>query len=166
MKISIVVAQDQEGGIGKGNQLPWHLPADLKHFKAITTGHYMLMGRKTFESIGKPLPNRISIVLTRNQSLKLPKGVLKVASIEEGIELAKKAGEKELMIIGGGQLYASSLKWVDTIYLTKVDTKAAADTFFPKLSPEKWKQEEVKSYKADEKNQFSYQFITLKKIKN
>lgn len=163
MTISIIVAQDQKGGIGKDNQLPWHLPADLKHFKKITTGHHMLMGRKTFDSIGKPLPNRVSIVLTRNQKLELPNGVLKVSNIEEGIQLAKDAGEEELFIIGGGQLYKSSLEIVDKIYLTKVDVEVGADTYFPELSNNEWETIEKQVFEADEKNKYSYQFITLQR---
>lgn len=165
MKISIVVAQDQEGGIGKDNQLPWHLSADLKHFKNITTGHHMLMGRKTYESIGKPLPNRVSIVLTRNKTIEFPEGVIKVSSVEEGIEVAKQAGEEELFMVGGGQLYKTSLEMVDTIHLTKVETRVEADTFFPILKEEEWEELKKESFEAKEKNKFNYHFITLKRIK-
>ncbi len=162
MKISMIVACDRNRGIGKNNELPWRLPADLKHFKQTTYGHHMLMGRKTFDSIGKPLPGRTSIVLTRNRDRSFPEGVLAVESLEEGIALAQQAGEEELFIVGGGELYRLAMEKTETIYLTEVETDAQADTFFPQMGQE-WEEVERVSFGPDEKNAYAYHFVTLQR---
>jgi dihydrofolate reductase len=162
MKVSLIVAVAENGVIGKNNELPWRLSADLKHFKQITTGHHIIMGRKTFESIGKPLPNRISIIITR-QADYTQAGCLVANSIEQAVELAKQNEETEAFIIGGGQIYDSSLELADEIYFTRVHAEIDGDAFFPKLDSEKWIEISREKHDADEKNQFDYSFVEMKK---
>ena len=133
--ISIVVAVSENGVIGVDNKLPWYIPEDLKNFKKITEGGTVIMGRKTYQSIGKPLPNRVNIIISRNKSLKIP-GCLVVNSIEEAIKKSEK--NKGTFIIGGGEIYKKSLKFVDNVYLTKVHTEIKGDTTFPELEPKIW----------------------------
>lgn len=162
MQVSIIVAMANNNAIGKDNKMPWHLPADLKHFRQLTTGHYIIMGRKTYESIGKPLPNRTSVIITRNTDYKAEGGVV-VESIEEALEKAKGAGEKEVFIIGGAQIYEQTISMANRIYLTKIDADFEADTFFPKLSKE-WKEAGKKEvFSPDEKNAYTYSFLTLER---
>jgi dihydrofolate reductase len=155
MKISIIVAADEQNGIGKNNELLCHLPADLKYFKNLTTGHSILMGRKTYESIGKPLPNRTNIVISRNTNF--IEGCFVFNTIEAGIAYAKTLNETELFIIGGDSIYAQVLNESDTIYLTRTHHVFEADAFFPSLESN-WKLiSEIKNL-ADEKNKFDYSF--------
>lgn len=160
MKLEIVVAVDEENGIGKNNQLLWHLPADLKHFKSITTGHPVVMGRKTFESIGRPLPNRRNVVISRQQGLRID-GVEVLNSLNEAYELL--ADENLVFIIGGAQIYREAIQDVEKIYLTKVHHRFEADAFFPELDPVVWQETERETHQADEKNVFSYSFLTYMK---
>ncbi|MFT5915848.1 MAG: dihydrofolate reductase [Bacteroidia bacterium] len=160
MKVSLIVAVAENGVIGKNNELPWRLSADLKHFKRITTGHHIIMGRKTFASIGKPLPNRTSVIITRQLDYE-QEGCLVANSIEQAIELAKQNGDTEAFIIGGGQIYESSLELGDKIYLTRVHAEIEGDAFFPKLDSEKWEEISREKHEADEKNQFDYSFVEL-----
>lgn len=125
--------------IGINNQIPWHLPEDLKFFKKITLGHHIVMGRKTFESIGKPLPGRKTIILTRNPDYRVD-GCISAASIDEAIKLAKKAGEDELMVCGGANVYGQALDKADRLYLTTVDYDGEADSYFPELNLSEWQQ--------------------------
>ncbi len=157
MKLEIVVAVDEENGIGKNNQLLWHLPADLKHFKSITTGHPVVMGRKTFESIGRPLPNRRNVVISRQQGLRI-EGVEVVNSLAAAYALL--ADENLVFIIGGAQIYREAIQDVEKIHLTKVHHRFEADAFFPELDPEVWQETERETHQADEKNAFSYSFLT------
>ncbi len=138
MKISIIVAVAKNNAIGYKNKLPWHIPEDLKRFKEVTQGHHILMGRKTFESIGKPLPNRTNLVISRNKKLKI-EGANIFDSIEKAINFAKKNNESELFIIGGEKIFSSLIEKTDTIYLTKVLKNYKGDAFFPKLSFSHWK---------------------------
>ena len=133
VKIEIVVALDEAGGIGKGNALPWHLPEDLKLFKRITTGGTMLMGRKTFESIGRPLPNRRNLVLTRDEAFGTV-GVEVVHSLKEAMGLLP--DEERLFCIGGGELFKQMLPLADTIWLTRVHAHVESEVFFPEIIPE------------------------------
>lgn len=160
-KISLVVAVSENGGIGKDNQLLWHLPNDLKFFKKVTSGHTVIMGRKTFESIGRPLPNRRNIVITRQKGLKAT-GIETATSITEAISLAKE--EEELFIIGGAEIYKQTLPLADRIYLTKVSTHLDADAFFPTLNLEEWRIVEQEDHSADEKHAFSYSFMILDRM--
>lgn len=160
-KVSIVVAVAENGGIGKDNQLLWHLPADLKHFKNITSGHSIIMGRKTYESIGKPLPNRRNMVITRNKSLYI-EGVETFYDIKDAIEEC--SGEQEVFIIGGAEIYKQSIGICDQIYLTTVHQDFPADAFFPKLEGSNWKEISSEFHKADEKNKFDYTFSVWSRI--
>ena len=158
--IAIVVATAENNAIGKNNELLWHLPADLKHFKQLTTGHPIIMGRKTFESIGKPLPNRTSIIVTRQADYKQENCVV-VQDVKSALEKAQKLDE-QVFIIGGGEIYKEMLPFTDTIYLTKVHDTFDADTFFPELNPDNWQETEREDFKPDEKNKYAYSFITLR----
>ena len=162
MKISQIVAIAENYAIGKDNDLIWRLPADLKHFKEITMGHCMLMGRKNYESIGRPLPGRTTIIVTRDSNYK-QEGCHVVHSIEDGIELARSQNEEELMIIGGGQIYEQTLDQTTSIYLTVVHETFDADTFYPKLEDSEWQEVHIDKHLADEKNKFDYTFKTLKR---
>ena len=155
---SIVVAIAQNNGIGKDNQLLWHLPADLKHFKDITSGHTIIMGRKTYASIGKPLPNRRNIVITRNTALELP-GAEVVHSLAEALQLCE--GTAEVFIIGGAEIYNQAIAHCDRIYLTVVDANLEADAFFPVIDPAIWSEQDSISHQPDEKNKLAYTFSTL-----
>lgn len=154
--ISIIVACSENNVIGKDNGLIWRLSNDLKRFKALTTGHAIVMGRKTFESIGRPLPNRRNIILSKN--LESMEGCEIMRSADEVLELAKSTDE-ELFIIGGGQVYEQFLPFADKLYLTLVHTEAEGDTFFPALNRDEWTEVTRESFKADEKNEFDYEFV-------
>lgn len=136
-RVTVIVARDRRGGIGRGNTLPWHLPEDLQHFKATTLGHPIVMGRKTFESIGRALPGRRNLVLSRNAGWSHP-GCERVADLAAARLLC--AGHPELFVIGGGELYAQALPIADRLLITEVDLDADADTFFPPLDPALWQQ--------------------------
>jgi len=161
MKISMIVAADEENGIGKNNELLCHLPADLKYFKNLTTSHAILMGRKTYESIGKPLPNRTNIVISRNTNS--IEGCHVFNNIEAGINFAKSLNETELFIIGGDSIYQQSLALTHTIYLTRTHHIFEADAFFPSLEND-WKLIKETNHLADEKNKFDYSFMVFEKV--
>ena len=131
--ISIIAAVSKNGVIGVDNKLPWDLPEDLKRFKELTTGNVVIMGRKTYESIGKPLPNRINIVITRNKDFFVP-GVITTNSLESA--LLKAGGDKHIFIIGGGEIYKQSIGFADKLYITEVDMEVEGDTKFPTISNE------------------------------
>jgi dihydrofolate reductase len=134
-RISIIVAMAKNRVIGAGNRLPWHLSSDLKRFKALTMGHHIIMGRKTFESIGRILPGRTSIVVTRNPGYR-PAGVLTAGNLDAALELA--AGDSEVFVIGGEQIFSAALPKARRIYLTELDREFPGDVFFPPLAPEQW----------------------------
>lgn len=160
MKISLIAAMARHRVIGKNNQLPWHLPADLKHFKALTTGKVVVMGRKTFEAIGRPLPNRKNIVLTHDRHWNR-EGVIVVHSWEQALELC--GSEEELMVIGGAQLYEQTLSKASAFYLTLIDADIEGDAVFPEWNANEWQEEERTEHPADEKNSYNMIFITLKR---
>lgn len=159
MKISMIAAMAQNRVIGKDNQMPWHLPADFAWFKRCTMGKPVIMGRKTFESIGRPLPGRQNIVISGDPSLSI-EGVLVANSIDGAIELAKE--HDEIMIIGGGSIYEACLGRVDKLYLTQIDVTIEGDTFFPDWG-EGWQQIHRDTHIADEKNQYDMTFLILEK---
>jgi dihydrofolate reductase len=159
MTISIIVAIGENNAIGKNNQLLWHMPADLKYFKNKTAGHTIIMGRKTFDSVGKPLPNRRNIVVTR-QDITIP-GCEVVKSINDAIALCK--GENEVFIGGGAEIYRESMDRTDKIYLTIIHKMFDADTFFPEIDFNQWIETEHEDHQADEKNKFPYSFVTLER---
>ncbi|WP_242928526.1 dihydrofolate reductase [Pontibacter vulgaris] len=159
--IAIVVAIADNNVIGKDNQLIWHLPADLKHFKSITMGHPIIMGRKTFDSIGKPLPGRTSIIITRQQDFKA-EGCIVVNSVQEAITKGRELDET-VCIIGGAEIYKQALPLTDTIYLTRVHHTFEGDTYFPELQPEDWETVSATEHAPDEKNKYKYSFLELKR---
>jgi len=158
--IALVVAAAENGVIGRSNQLPWHLPADLQHFKAVTMGKPMLMGRRTFESIGKALPGRRSLVLTRDASFSAP-GVERVASVDEAIERA--AAAPEVAVIGGGEVFRLTLPLADRVYFTRVHASVAGDARFPELDPREWHCVERIARPADDKNLYAMTFFLLER---
>jgi dihydrofolate reductase len=160
MNISIIVAASRNHVIGKDNQLIWRLSADLKRFKALTTGHTIIMGRKTFESIGKPLPNRHSVIITRQEEYKV-EGCTVVHSLEEALEAAKK--EEKVFIIGGGSIYKEAIDKADSLYLTLVHHNFEGDTFFPEVNAKEWISVAREDCLPDEKNQYPYSFIDYKR---
>jgi len=156
MILSIIAALDDKHGIGREGCLPWHLPNDLKRFKTLTMGHHLIMGRKTYVSIGKPLPGRTMIVVTRKVDFQ-PEGIAVVHSIREALEIASHNGETEIFIIGGGEIFRQVLPIADRLYLTHVHTDSAADIFFPELD-HGWKVVSSEEISADTKNEFSTTF--------
>ena len=159
---SIIVARAENGVIGKDNGLIWHMPNDLKFFKETTSGHYVLMGRKSYEAIGKPLPNRLNVVITRNPDYAI-EGALVTHSLTDALRLAKEQKQKEAFILGGGEIYRQALKdnLVDRIYLTEIKESFEGDTFFPETNPSDWKEISRQEFKADEKNPYDYAFVVL-----
>lgn len=160
---TIVVAMGNKREIGVDNNLLWHLPKDLKHFKDITSGHPIIMGRKTYESIGKPLPNRTNIVVSRKADW-FEEGILIVGSIKEAIKFAKKIDEN-VFIIGGGTIYAQTIDLADRLEVTQVDADFPADTFFPKIDAKVWAKTNETCHEKDEKNNFDFCFQTFDRIK-
>lgn len=161
--LSIIVAIGENGAIGKNNDLLWRLPGDLKRFKALTTGHTIIMGRKTFESLPKgALPNRTNVVLTRNKTT-LFSDCTMVYSIKDIIDNYLN-DENEHFVIGGGELYKALLPYANRVYLTRVHQNFEADTFFPAIDMKDWIIEEENSFPADEKNEYAYTYINLKKL--
>jgi len=161
MELSIIVAVDKNWAIGKNNQLLWHLPADLKNFKELTMGGAIIMGRKTYESIGRLLPGRTSIIITRDSSFKIDGGIV-VNSIENAIIASQKFNNS--FIIGGGEIYNQTFGLANKIYLTKVDAEFDADTYFPEILSNTWTEVSKKNFTPDEKNKFNYAFIEYIRI--
>lgn len=155
MILSLIAALDKKSGIGKENRLLWHLPADLKFFKQVTTGHTVIMGRNTFESIGRALPNRRNIVLTRQPDYSAPGCEVR----EDLFAAIKECGkEQEVFVIGGADIYRQAIQVADKLYLTRVDVVMDADTFFPEFSMSAWKLIHLEKHKADDKNPYDYSF--------
>ena len=163
MKIILIVAKARNQVIGKDNQLIWKLSADLKRFKNLTTGHTILMGRKTYDSLGKPLPNRTHIIITRNSEFQAPEGHYAFTSLEEAIIFCNKIGVEKLFIIGGGQIYKEALPICDQLEITEVDAAPEGDTFFPEIDLNQWLETGREEFPADEKNEFPYAFVTYEK---
>jgi len=161
-RISIIVAMAQNRAIGINNTLPWRCPEDLKHFKALTMGHHMIMGRKTFDSIGKPLPGRTSVVVTRNPELNID-GCIVVHSLEAAI--AASSGDEEIFIVGGAELYAQAIPLAHTIYLTEIQQEVAGDAYFPALNPNEWHEVARDTRTQQSPQPLSYHFVTLQRVK-
>ena len=158
--ITIIAAIAKNNALGKNNELIWHLSADLKRFKKITSGHHILMGRNTFESIGKPLPNRTTVIITRNKRYK-QEGCEVAYSIEKALEIAEK--DDEIYIIGGAQIYKQAIEknLVERLDITIVHQEFDADVFFPEIDLNIWKEVSREDFKADEKNKYDYSFVTF-----
>jgi dihydrofolate reductase len=159
--ISLIAAMDRNRLIGRDNQLPWRLPADLAHFKKVTIGKPIVMGRKTFESIGKPLPGRTNIVLTRSPGF-AAEGVLVADSLESAIR--QSGAVAEVMVIGGGAVYTQALSLAGRLYLTLVDDTFDGDAWFPEIDPSSWREVDRNEHSADQQNPYDYSFVTFEKI--
>jgi dihydrofolate reductase len=158
--ISLVVAMTPDRVIGVDNRLPWHLPADLRHFKVITMGKALLMGRRTYESIGRPLPGRTNIVVTRDPAFSAP-GCLVVHSLQEALTRPERG--EELMVIGGAACYEQLLPQAQRIYLTVVEADLPGDTRFPALDPAQWREVAREPHAPDERNRYPYTFLVLER---
>lgn len=160
-KLTIIVAAAENDAIGKDNKLIWHLGDDLKRFKNLTNNHHIIMGRKTFESFPKPLPNRTHVVITRQNDYVVPSGVIVVHNLEDAIDAVK--SDMQPFIIGGGQIYKQALQIADTIELTRVHENFEADTFFPKIDPSMWIETANVFHTKDEKHNYEFSFLTYKR---
>ncbi|HET7627236.1 MAG TPA: dihydrofolate reductase [Bacillales bacterium] len=154
--ISFLFAMGKNHVIGKDNAMPWHLPADLAYFKKLTVGHSVIMGRKTFESIGQALPDRRNIVVTTNETFKA-EGCEIVHSVREALDLVN--GEDEAFVIGGAKLFEAFYPYADRLYVTAIDESFEGDTFFPEIDAERWKQTYIKPGERNEKNPYDYAFL-------
>lgn len=152
-KISLIVAVAKNGIIGTGGTMPWHITEDFAHFKAVTLGHSVIMGRKTYESIGRPLPRRRNVVISRNQTLRI-EGCEMATSLEEAIAMCE--GEEELFVIGGGEIYRQAMPMADKLYITHVDVVVEGDTRFPEIDPALW--EEISREEFERGREFGHPF--------
>lgn len=157
---TIIAAIANNNALGKNNDLIWHLPADLRRFKKTTSGHHIIMGRNTFESIGKPLPNRTTVIITRNKNYNAP-GCIIVDSLEKALENAKE--DDSPFIIGGAQIYKQAINLVDQLDITEVHHPFDADVFFPKIDLKIWKETKRERFEKDEKNAYDYSFVSYTK---
>lgn len=160
--ITLIAAAGENNELGKDNDLLWHLPNDFKRFKTLTTGHYIIMGRKTFESFPKPLPNRTHVIITRSKDYDAPYGCLIVNNLEKALEVSPK--NETIYIIGGGEIYKQSINIADCIELTRVHEKFEADTFFPEIDTSLWKLTSSEFHDKDEKHKYSFTFETYHKV--
>ena len=159
-QLSILVAMAKNRTIGINNSLPWHIPQDLKYFKALTMGHHIVMGRKTFESIGKPLPGRTTVVVTRNRTLKI-EGCAVVHSLEEAI--AACANDNEIFIVGGAELYAQALPLTDTLYVTEIQQDAEGDAHFPAFDQKLWREAARERHSQEIPQPLEYHFVEYRR---
>jgi dihydrofolate reductase len=165
MKVTVIVARSRNGVIGKDNDLPWHLPADLKYFKQVTMGHHILMGRKTWESIGRALPGRTSIVITRDVHYKA-EGAIVTHSLAEAIQKAIEGGDTEAFVIGGAEIITQAVEQglADHLHITEIQADVEGDIFLDKPDQTIWKEISREHYKADEKNNMDFDFVEYAKI--
>lgn len=163
MTISLIVAAASNNAIGKDGKMPWHLPNDMKHFKNITWGMPVVMGRKTFESLGKALPGRKNIVISRQPAWNA-EGVVVVKNMEDALFVAKQTDANEVMVIGGGEIYRAMMDKARRIYLTRVEAEPEGDTFFPSIDPAQWYLVSQKNHEADEKNPYNYSFQLWERV--
>lgn len=163
MIVSAIVAVAKNNVIGKDNQIPWYLPADLAYFKRTTLEHHIIMGRNSFQSIGRPLPKRTNVVITRDMFFSA-EGAWVAHSVEEALGIAFDNGETEAFIIGGGVIYQESMDLWDKLYLTEVDAEPEGDVFFPEINPADWREIWREEHPADAKNEFAFTFRVLERI--
>lgn len=164
-RLALICAMARNRVIGRGNTLPWHLPADMKHFRELTTGHVLLMGRKTFESLGRPLPNRTNIVITGQRAF-AAEGALVAHSLNQALAIAAThvaPGKPEVFVIGGETLYAQLLPHADRLYITLVETEVDGDAWFPQFDPGAWQEREHRVHRADDKNPYTCVFQVLER---
>lgn len=160
----IMAAKALNNVIGKDNDLIWHLPADLKFFKKTTLGHTLIMGRKTFESLGNPLPQRESWIITRNKNY-IASGVTTFNSLDSALERAEKKGLESVFILGGGEIYSQSINIADKLIITEVHEEFDGDTYFPEIDMNVWEETQREEHKADEKNKFNFAFVQYERKK-
>ncbi|WP_375583549.1 dihydrofolate reductase [Cyclobacterium xiamenense] len=163
MVVSIIVARAANNAIGIDGDLPWHLPSDLSHFKRTTSGHHVIMGRKTFVSLGKPLPGRTHIVVTRNPEFEVPDGHFVAHNLDEALSIADSEGVKRVFVLGGAEIYREALPQADEMIITEIETQPEADTFFPTFDPEDWKVVDKIRVEKSEKNPYTHTFVTYKR---
>ncbi len=163
MKISLIVARAQNGVIGSENKMPWHLPDDLRFFKKHTSGKPIIMGRNTWQSIGRPLPKRTNIVVSRNQAFR-PEGGMVVRNMEDAFSLAGSQQTDEVFVIGGGQIYQLALPVANRLYLTEVKTTLQGDTFFPDIDLQQWQEIFREPHPADEQHAFPFEWVIYDRI--
>ena len=159
-RISILVAMASNRIIGANNTLPWHLPADLKHFKALTMGHHIVMGRKTYESIGKPLPGRTSVVVTRNADY-APPGVVVANSLEGAISACE--NDAEIFVIGGAEIFSQALEFADTLYMTEIKRDVAGDVSFPEFDKKEWQEISRELHHQETPEPLEYHFVEYRR---
>ena len=163
MKLSLIAALSTNNVIGRDNQVPWHLPTDLRRFKEVTMGHHLVMGRKTFDSVGRPLPGRTNVVITRSEDWSAD-GVTVVHSLEEALRVAMSAGETEAFIAGGAEIYQLSIHRADRMLLTRVHAEVEGDTWFPEFDDvSEWKLVDAEHFEADEKNDHPFSFLVYER---
>lgn len=161
-EVTLIAAAAENNELGKDKDLVWHLPDDFKRFKQLTTGHHIIMGRKTFESFPKPLPNRTHLIITRQKDYQ-PDGAIVVHSLEKALEIAK--ADEQPFVIGGGEIYKLSMEKADKIELTRVHGTFEADTFFPEIDPEKWKLVSSEFHEKDERHAYAFTYLTYERAK-
>lgn len=159
-RISAIAAMDENRLIGSHNRLPWNMPGDMKYFKTLTTGHPILMGRKTYVSIGRPLPNRLNIILTGNPDFTAP-GCVVVNSLDAGLEAALEQNNEEIFIIGGSEVYRQLMPRIERLYLTIIHHKFDGDAYFPQIDDADWQEVFRQRHSADADNAFDYSFVTF-----
>jgi dihydrofolate reductase len=164
MRIALIAAAAENGVIGRDNQLPWHLPDEFRHFKQTTEGHHVIMGRRTWESRGKPLPKRVNIVVTSQTDYQAP-GAIVVSSLAEALLEAEEAGEAEAFVIGGTRLYADALAIADRLYLTRVHACFEGDAVFPSFEESQWREVDRREHAVDERHAFAFTIRTLDRIR-
>lgn len=165
MVVSLIVAAAEDNAIGINNTLPWNLPEDLKFFKRTTMGKPVIMGRKTFESLGRPLPGRLNIVLSGNKNLMLPEGVLLYSDVNAALEKLQNDNAEECFILGGGQVFENTISLVDRMYITRVHTTVPnADAFFPQVDHTHWRLVWEEKHQADEQHKYAYTFQKFERV--
>lgn len=155
---SIIVAKAENNVIGKENDLIWHLPADQKYFRKTTYGHYVIMGRKTYQSLAKPLPGRVNIIITRNTEFKA-EGAVVFDQFEKALEFAESQNQQEVFILGGGEIYKKSLPLMDKLYITEINESFEGDTYFPEIDTTGWQEESRHHHPADDENPYDFDFV-------
>lgn len=163
MEIILVAAVAENNALGKNNAMIWHLPDDFKHFKSLTTGHFILMGRKTFETFPKPLPNRTHLIISRNTNYQVPENCFVFQSINEAIKFTENKNQDKLFVIGGGEIYKQTIDLATELSITKVFESFEADAYFPEIDKNSWKSVEVIHHEIDEKHNYAFDIITYKK---
>ncbi|MGM0769690.1 MAG: dihydrofolate reductase [Pseudomonadota bacterium] len=168
MRKALIVAMSRNRVIGRNNKLPWYLPGDLRYFKQATMGKPIIMGRKTWDSIGRPLPGRMNVVISRNAEWEAPAGTVAATSLQEALVKAEAQAEieggDEVMIIGGGQIYAEALPTVDRIYITRVHAEIEGDAFFPEVNWDEWEEIGREDFSASDNNPYDYSFVVYQRL--